>query len=48
MFFVPSVDGISHAPDEWTHWTDIERGTQLLLECAVELACGNGDPAPAG
>jgi len=39
MFFVPSVGGVSHAPDEWTHWSDCERGTQLLLECVMELAC---------
>ena len=39
MFFVPSVGGVSHAPDEWTHWSDIERGTQLLLECVMELVC---------
>ncbi|MCT2399933.1 Zn-dependent hydrolase [Novosphingobium mangrovi (ex Huang et al. 2023)] len=42
MFFVPSVGGISHAPDEWTHWSDCERGAQLLLECVMELACGEG------
>ena len=41
MFFVPSVGGVSHAPDEWTHWSDIERGTQLLLECVLDLACEN-------
>ncbi|AIT79547.1 Zn-dependent hydrolase [Novosphingobium pentaromativorans] len=39
LFFVPSVKGVSHAPDEWTHWSDIERGTQLLFECVTELAC---------
>ncbi len=39
LIFVPSVNGVSHAPDEWTHWSDIERGTQLLLECVMELAC---------
>lgn len=39
LIFVPSVKGVSHAPDEWTHWTDIERGTQLLYECVLELAC---------
>jgi len=39
MIFVPSVGGVSHAPDEWTHWSDIERGAQLLLECVLELAC---------
>ena len=40
MFFVPSVKGVSHAPDEWTHWSDCERGAQLLLECVMELAVG--------
>ncbi|MCB2048795.1 MAG: Zn-dependent hydrolase [Novosphingobium sp.] len=39
LIFVPSVGGISHAPDEWTHWSDIERGAQLLFETALELAC---------
>lgn len=39
LIFVPSLDGISHAPDEWTHWSDCERGVQLLLECVLELAC---------
>lgn len=42
MFFVPSVAGISHAPDEWTHWSDVERGTQLLYECVTDLVCGKG------
>ena len=45
LFFVPSVKGVSHAPDEWTHWTDCERGTQLLYECVTELAC-NADALP--
>lgn len=39
LIFVPSVGGISHAPDEWTHWSDIERGAQLLFETVQELAC---------
>jgi N-carbamoyl-L-amino-acid hydrolase len=39
LIFVPSVNGVSHAPDEWTHWSDIERGTQLLFETVLELAC---------
>ncbi len=38
LIFVPSVNGVSHAPDEWTHWSDIERGAQLLLETVLELA----------
>lgn len=43
MFFVPSVKGISHAPDEWTHWSDVERGCQLLLECVMALSCGDAE-----
>jgi beta-ureidopropionase / N-carbamoyl-L-amino-acid hydrolase len=38
MIFVPSAGGVSHAPDEWTHWSDIERGAQLLMDCVLELA----------
>lgn len=38
MFFVPSVGGVSHSPDEWTHWDDVEKGANLLLNAAIELA----------
>jgi len=38
MIFVPSVGGISHAPDEWTSWTDIENGAQVLLD-ALRALC---------
>lgn len=38
LIFVPSIGGVSHAPDEWTHWSDIERGAQLLLDSVLELA----------
>lgn len=38
MLFVPSVGGVSHAPDEWTHWSDVELGSELLLAAALELA----------
>jgi len=38
MIFVPSVGGISHAPDEWTHWHDVEAGANLLLAAALRLA----------
>jgi len=48
LFFVPSVKGVSHAPDEWTHWVDCERGTRLLYECVCELACNEGALEEAG
>lgn len=38
MFFVPSVGGVSHSPDEWTHWDHVEKGANLLLNAAIELA----------
>lgn len=38
MIFVPSVGGISHAPDEWTHWEDVEAGSNVLLQATLDLA----------
>jgi len=32
MIFVPSVNGISHAPLEWTHWDDIEKGAVVMTK----------------
>lgn len=32
MIFVPSKEGISHSPKEWTDWKYIKLGTQVLLE----------------
>jgi len=37
MIFVPSVGGVSHAPDEWTHWADVELGADVLLATAMEF-----------
>lgn len=30
MLFVPSKNGISHNPEEFTSWSDIEQGLVLL------------------
>jgi N-carbamoyl-L-amino-acid hydrolase len=30
MIFVPSKDGISHSPKEWTDWDDCARATEVL------------------
>lgn len=38
MIFVPSIGGVSHAPDERTDWGDIEKGGNLLLSCLASLA----------
>ncbi len=45
MIFVPSVGGVSHAPDEWTHWHDVEAGANLLLRSALQLAAKAGRSA---
>jgi N-carbamoyl-L-amino-acid hydrolase len=37
MIFVPSRDGISHSPQEWTDEGDILRGTQVLLLTLLSL-----------
>lgn len=40
LIFIPSVNGVSHAPDEWSHWHDVEAGTNVLLDCIIESARG--------
>jgi N-carbamoyl-L-amino-acid hydrolase len=38
MIFVPSVGGISHNPKEFTHWEHVEKGANVLLHAALDLA----------
>ncbi|MEJ2415838.1 MAG: hypothetical protein P8Y45_02670 [Exilibacterium sp.] len=38
MIFIPSVGGVSHAPDEWSNWPDVEKGCNVLLHSMIELA----------
>lgn len=38
MVFVPSKDGRSHSPAEWTSWTDIEAGANLMLQAIRRMA----------
>lgn len=37
MIFVPSRGGLSHSPDEWTSWDDIEAGANLMLAALQRL-----------
>jgi len=37
MVFVPSVDGISHSPKEFTHWEDCANGANVLLQTILLL-----------
>jgi acetylornithine deacetylase/succinyl-diaminopimelate desuccinylase-like protein len=49
MIFVPSRLGISHSPDEWTDYADIEKGANVLLRVVADLAAAKGImPAPGG
>jgi N-carbamoyl-L-amino-acid hydrolase len=38
MIFVPSKEGRSHSPAEWTAWEDIEIGANVLLNTVYRLA----------
>jgi N-carbamoyl-L-amino-acid hydrolase len=38
MIFIPSPDGVSHAPGERVGWDDLEKGANLLLATIVRLA----------
>jgi N-carbamoyl-L-amino-acid hydrolase len=38
MIFIPSPDGISHAPGERVEWDDLEKGANLLLRAIIRLA----------
>lgn len=44
MIFVPSCGGLSHTPEEWTDYADIEPGANLLLATLQDLAVMD-DPA---
>ena len=37
MIFVPSKNGQSHSPAEWTAWSDIEAGANLMLSTVFRL-----------
>jgi N-carbamoyl-L-amino-acid hydrolase len=38
MVFVPSVDGASHSPREFTRWEDCVNGANVLLQAALRMA----------
>lgn len=37
MIFVPSKDGISHSPKEYTEWSDIIAGANVMLQTILRL-----------
>lgn len=38
MIFLPSVDGISHNPKEFTEWHHVETGANVLLQTIINLS----------
>ena len=38
MIFIPSVDGISHHPTEFTEWSDVVNGANVLLKTILSVA----------
>ncbi len=48
MIFVPSKDGRSHSPAEWTHAEHIEAGANVALQTLLRLAGAEGLPAASG
>ncbi len=38
MIFVPSVNGISHSPWEWTDWDDVNKGVNVLIGAIKDLS----------
>lgn len=37
LIFVPSRDGLSHVPEEWTSPSDIARGTDILFSSVLQI-----------
>jgi len=47
MIFIPSVDGISHHPNEFTEWDDVINGANVLLQTMMRVASrGSSDGYP--
>jgi N-carbamoyl-L-amino-acid hydrolase len=38
LIFIPSRDGVSHSPEEWSDWADIEKGANLMLAALIRLS----------
>lgn len=38
MIYVPSKDGITHHPDEWTDFEDIKKGSDVLLNLVMQIS----------
>lgn len=37
LIFVPSKNGRSHCPEEWTDYEDLQRGIELMYHTLLDL-----------
>jgi N-carbamoyl-L-amino-acid hydrolase len=44
MIFVPSINGVSHSPEERSDAKDLERGANVLFDCALAKAGVKKEP----
>jgi N-carbamoyl-L-amino-acid hydrolase len=47
LLFIPSIGGVSHAPDEWSHWHDVEKGCNVLFNSVLALVTEQTSPVLA-
>lgn len=38
LIFVPSKDGRSHCPEEWTDYEDLQKGVEVLCETIIDIS----------
>ena len=38
LIFIPSRNGVSHSPEEWSDWAHVEQGANLMLAALVRLS----------
>lgn len=43
LIFVPSKNGLSHHPDEWTEYEDLGKGIHLILNTVVNICMKDSD-----
>jgi len=48
MIFVPSVEGISHSPKEFTRPEDMANGANVLLQTILRIDRGGLEPDTPG
>jgi N-carbamoyl-L-amino-acid hydrolase len=46
MLFLPSIEGASHSPREYSPWQDCLNGANVLLQAALRLATQGSNPIP--